>query len=167
MYAIDIRFQEFLHLCKLAKNRDDVDDRILDVSNLIRGVRFGSFTMDLPPSRKSIDTDSRAQEKDQADPKRQKPNPKENGKRHITNDTQHPELKMKDNEDWKKDFVGKHAKLKPFWEGNSGKTKMCVRWHVKGDCFNDCEHSASHVKADKIPSNKLAVMKKYLTKCRD
>ena len=167
LYAIDVRFQEFLHLCKLAKNRDDVDDRILDVSDLIRGVRFGSFMMDLPPNTKPIDTDGRAQEKDEADPKRRKPNPKEDGKRHITNDAQHPELKMKDNEDWKKDFVGKHAKLKPFWEGNSGKARMCVRWHVKGDCFEDCEHAASHVKADKIPSDKLAAMKKFLAKCRD
>jgi hypothetical protein len=74
---------------------------------------------------------------------------------------------MKDNEDWKKDFVGKPAKHKPFWEGNSGKARMCVRWYVKGDCFKDCEHATSHVKADEIPSGKLAAMKKYLAKCRD
>jgi hypothetical protein len=72
---------------------------------------------------------------------------------------------MKDSEDWKKDFVGKHAKLKPSWD--AGKTKMCVRWHVKGDCFRDCEHATSHVAADQIPSDKLAAMKKFLAKCRD
>ena len=74
---------------------------------------------------------------------------------------------MKDNKDWKKDFVGKHAKLKPFSEGNSGKARMCVRWHVKGDCFKDCEHAASHVKADEIPNGKVLAMKKYIAKCRD
>ena len=45
---------------------------------------------------------------------------------------------MKDNEDWKKDFVGKHAKLKPVWEGNSGKSRMNICWHVKGDCTHFC-----------------------------
>ena len=74
---------------------------------------------------------------------------------------------MRENEDWKRDFVCKHAKLKPCWEGNSGKVKMCVHWQVKGDCFRDCKHSASHAKADKVPSCKLAAMKKYLAKCRD
>ena len=55
LYAIDVRFQEFLHLCKLAKRRDDVDDRILDISDLIHGVRFGSFNMELPPNTTSVD----------------------------------------------------------------------------------------------------------------
>ena len=74
---------------------------------------------------------------------------------------------MKENEDWKRDFVGKHAKLKPFWEGQLGKSKMCVRWHVKGGCFKDCKCSASHVKADNIPNENLVAMKKYIAKCRD
>jgi len=165
LYAVDVRFQEFLHLCKLAKNRDDIDDRILDVSDLIKGVRFGSFSMDLPPNTRAIKADRNTREKDEIDPKRRKPNPKEDGKRHTTNDAQHPELKMRDSEDWKRDFVGKHAKLKPSWD--AGKTKMCVRWHIKGDCFRDCEHSAIHVASDQIPSDKLAAMKKFLAKCRD
>ena len=86
------------------------------------------------------------------------PNSKENGKRHITNESQHPELKMKENEVWKRDFVGKHAKLKPCWEGNSG-VKMCTCWHINGDCFKDCKNSTSHVRSCDIPSKKLAAMK--------
>lgn len=66
-----------------------------------------------------------------------------------------------------RDFVDKHAKLKPCWEGNSGKVKMCARWHVIGHCFKDRKHAVSHVKADEIPNGKLACMKKYIAKCRD
>jgi hypothetical protein len=97
LYAVDVRFQEFLHLCKLTKNRDDVDDRILDVSDLVKGVRFGSFSIDLPPNTKAIDAEKPIREKEETNPKRRKLNPKEDGKRHITNDAQHPDLKMKDN----------------------------------------------------------------------
>ena len=74
---------------------------------------------------------------------------------------------MKEEEDWKKDFVGEHTKLKPSWNGPSGKTKMCISWHMKGDCFRDCKHAASHVKADEIPNGKVLAMKKYIAKCRD
>ena len=153
-------------MCKLAKNRDDVDDRILNASDLIQGVWFGGFSMDLPPNTKTIDNGKEAKFGEEGERKKRKPNPKEDGKRHITNEGQHPDLKMKESEDWKKDFVGKHSKIKPFWE-SSGKVRMCVHWHVKGDCFKDCEHSASHVKADDIPEAKLTAMKKYIAKCRD
>ena len=167
LYAVDVRFQEFLHSCKLAKSRDDVDDRILNVSDLIQGVRFGSFNMDLPSNTREVNNVKETQEKEEGERKKRKPNPKEDGKRHIANESQHPDLKMKEGEDWKKDFMGKHTKLKHFWDSPSGKIKMCVRWHVKGDCFKDCEHSASHVRAENIPNDKLLAMKKYIAKCRD
>lgn len=122
--------------------------------------------MDHPPNT-DVNNDRGAQEKEEAELKRHKPNPKEDGKRNIVNDSQHPELKMRENEHWKRDCVGKHAKLKPCWEGISGKVKMCVRWHVIGHCFKDSKHTASHVKADEIPNGKLASIKKYIAKCRD
>ena len=106
LYVIDIRFQEFLHLCKLTKNREDIDNRILNMINLIQGVRLGSFAMDLPPNTKSIDYEKVVNQKEEGEYK-------DDGKRHITNDSQHPELKMKEDEMWKRDIVGKHAKLTP------------------------------------------------------
>ena len=165
LYAVDVRFQEFLHICKLAKNRDDADDRILNASDLIQSVRFGGFSMDLPPNTKSIDNEKEVQQIEDGERKRRRPNPKDDGKRHIINESQHPDLKMKENKDWKKDFVGKHTKLKPLWDSPSGRVKMCIRWHVKGDCFKDCEHSASHIKAEEIPNAKVAAMKKHIAKC--
>lgn len=55
LYTINVRFQEFLQLSKLAKNRDNVNGRILNVSDLIQGVRFGIFSLDLPMKVKSVD----------------------------------------------------------------------------------------------------------------
>ena len=105
----DVRLQEFVHLCKLTKDRDDRDERILNMSNLIQGVIFGSFTMDLPPNTESIDYEKEVWLKEGGECKKRKPNPEEDGKRHITNDFQHTNLKMKENKVWKRDFVGKHT----------------------------------------------------------
>jgi hypothetical protein len=44
---------------------------------------------------------------------------------------------------------------------------MCARWHLKGDCYNNCLRVISHVTNDKIPDNKRAEMVGFLTKCRD
>jgi hypothetical protein len=43
---------------------------------------------------------------------------------------------------------------------------MCVRFHIKGDCFDNCTTKESHVKNDKIPDDKRAAMKEFLAKCR-
>lgn len=40
-------------------------------------------------------------------------NLKEYAKQHLIKEKQHPESKTKKNEDWKKGFVGKHAKFNP------------------------------------------------------
>lgn len=70
--------------------------------------------MDLPPNTKSIDYKKKVQQREEGECKKHKPNPNEDGKRCIINDLQHPELKIKESEDWKRGFVDKHAKLNPF-----------------------------------------------------
>ena len=166
LYTVDVKFQEFLHSCKLAKNRDDVDDRILNVSDLIQAVRFGGFSMDLPPNTRILSNDKVSQEIKEGERKKQKPNPREDGKRPVVNKNQNPELKMKTGKDWKKDFVGKHAKFKPAWEGNSSKVKMCPRWHSRRDCFKDCNNAASHVPSHEIPAEKKTSYCNYLKRLR-
>lgn len=52
LYTVNVRFQEFHHLCKLPKKRDDVDDRVLIMNDIIQGVRLGGFSMELPPNAK-------------------------------------------------------------------------------------------------------------------
>jgi hypothetical protein len=43
---------------------------------------------------------------------------------------------------------------------------MCARFHIKGDCFDNCTRKESHVTNDKIPDDKRAAMTEFLAKCR-
>ena len=43
---------------------------------------------------------------------------------------------------------------------------MCARFHIKGNCFDNCKRKESHITNDKIPDDKRAAMKEFLTKCR-
>ena len=81
----------------------------------------------------------------------------------VTNDDQEREFKMKSKENWLDNFRGQLHGDKPFWDQNK---KMCTRWHIRGDCFKDCQSKASHVGKDKIPGDKKEAMKKYIKKVR-
>jgi len=52
LFTVDTRNQLWLKDCKSAKNRDEVDDSIIDFRSLISQVNFGSFHMSLPPTSK-------------------------------------------------------------------------------------------------------------------
>lgn len=71
---------------------------ILNMSDLIQGVMFGVFSIDLLPYANSINDEKELEEKDVGEQKKHKPNLKEDGKRHIINENHHPELKMKEME---------------------------------------------------------------------
>ena len=50
LFAVDTRNQLWLKNCKSAKNRNEVDDLIIDFCSLMSQVNFGSFHMSLPPT---------------------------------------------------------------------------------------------------------------------
>jgi hypothetical protein len=54
---------------------------------------------------------------------------------------------------WKDTFGKQFPRDRPSWEG---KVKMCMRWHIKGNCYDNCARVTSHVTKDKIPANKKA-----------
>ncbi len=57
LFAIDKCFQRWLNECKQAQIlRADVNDRIIDFSNVIELVLNGTFSMPLPPSFKRINS---------------------------------------------------------------------------------------------------------------
>jgi hypothetical protein len=43
---------------------------------------------------------------------------------------------------------------------------MCTRWHLKGDCYDNCARAVSHVTNDNIPDKKRAEFLTFLSKCR-
>ena len=50
LYAVDTIIQRLLSLCKRASDRLEVNDRIVDLSDLIEDILNGRFQMNLPPS---------------------------------------------------------------------------------------------------------------------
>ena len=74
------------------------------------------------------------------------------------------DLAVKPGKLWVETFSKKLPKDRPSWDG---KINMCARWHIKGDCFDNCSHKESHVGKDKIPADKKASFLTYMSKCRE
>ena len=59
MFAIDQRVQRWLKLCKRAENsRNKVNDKCLDLDEVIEQVLNGTFTMTLPPAFMKVKTEA-------------------------------------------------------------------------------------------------------------
>jgi hypothetical protein len=72
-----------------------------------------------------------------------------NGNRNqVTNSAQDEDFAVADGKTWKETFSKQFLQDRPIWEG---KIKMCARWHIKGDCYNNCLHIASHITKTKSP----------------
>ena len=173
MYAIDIRFQRWLAECKRASDRCEVDDRIIDLSEIGNDICNSRFFVNLPPSF-SRPHDSIEDEKPsgsggaQGGGRKRKSDKDEkdgNKKKQVQNDDQIEEFKLKDGESWRNDFCGKCVDFRPTWKGME-KVKMCPRWHTKGDCFEDCRHKESHVGSSEVNDREKTEYKKYLKKVR-
>ena len=54
LYAVDTRVQYWLQECRKARERYEVNDRILDFDDLIRDVLFNRSIGELPPSFTSV-----------------------------------------------------------------------------------------------------------------
>ncbi len=83
----------------------------------------------------------------------------------MRNTAQDEDFKVKTGETWKDTFSKQLPYDRPFWDEES-KVKICARWMIKGDCFDNCARSASHVTKDKIPSDKKASFLAFMKKCR-
>ena len=153
-------------------------DYVLDFENLLEQVFNGNFHMVLPMSFKKIEVESKSDSSSKRtlaggnisnDPD---PNPKK-GKRKsedgngnlVSNSAQDEEFKVRTGETWKDTFSKQFPLDRPFWD-EASKVKICARWHIKGDCFDNCARKASHVTKDKMPSDKRASFLAFMKKCR-
>jgi hypothetical protein len=69
----------------------------------------------------------------------------------VKNTTQPDEFKLTASKNWKEHFANILPHNRPAWRE---KVRMCTRWHLKGDCYDNCLRVISHVTNDKIPDNK-------------
>jgi len=173
LLAVDTRFQIWLTDCKLAKNRDEVDDSIIDFRPHVNEVIFGSFHMILPPTfsmkspkaTKSSGPENIGNHRDADEDKRDKKRGKGNDDAAcslVKNESPHGKICMPANEKWVANFAGKQLDQHPQW---NDKYTCCPRWFLQKYCFSDCPNKESHVPADKIPPPILQQMLAWVKAC--
>lgn len=168
LYAIDIQAQRWVSQCRDAKgDRSTVDDDIVDFSDIMEQVLNGNFDRKLPPTfslRSSTSTSELIEDVERPPSKRNKKSGGDGQKPDsIKNPKQCDKFKMRTDEDWSIFKNKKTLKWIPEWDE---KSKMCPRWHSRGDCFKDCNNAASHVPCHEIPAEKKTSYCNYLKRLR-
>ena len=171
LYALEIRIQRWKGECQQEKDRSCVNDRIVDFDDVVEQVLNSSLNIVLPPTFvKPTEQEQTGSGAGGASNKKEKENKKrkerENNanERMTKNEAPITEFLMSEGEDWRRDYAGKNTKDRPKWDKE---TFMCVRWYVRGECFNDCNNKNSHSKADDVPQEKKDAFSTYLKKIRD
>ncbi len=81
----------------------------------------------------------------------------------VENKTQDKYFVPKEGKTWKDTISKQFPQDRPTWDE---KVKMYARWHIKGNCYNNCARVISHVTKDKIPADKKADFLAFMKKCR-
>jgi hypothetical protein len=169
LYFIDTRVQRWMRSLENAVDRYDVDDSLVDFNGVVNDVLDSRLLLTLPPCFVSPpnETDPSTQGGGTGGGGRGKKRKAQGGNevtpeddRRIPNKDQHPELAMKETDNW--DTLCRDASERPKWDDNNPRSLTCLRWHVKGYCFDECRQRASHVPKDKIPPRKVREMKDFL-----
>ena len=171
LFAIDRRVQRWLTMCELASvSRSQVDDRVLLFDAIVEDILNGQFHLSLPATFKKINNSNSitvaAKDDETKDSggggKRRKKN-QEAGNA-VKNNEQLKEFKPASGESWDKNFRSQCPKERPDFDKDS---KMCARWHIKGDCFDSCPRALSHVPGSKVTNKQKGDFIAFMNKCRE
>ncbi len=176
LFPVDQRVQRWLSLCKqVSFSCTQVIDNILEFEVLLEQVLNGVFNLNLPAAFKKIKNPTKTaavnenkqaaagnNEKGNGGNRRKRKNENGNGNL-VKNKTQVKDFVPKEGETWKDIFSKHFLQDRPTWDG---KVKMCARWHIKGDCYDNSARVISHVTKDKIPADKKAGLLTFMKKCR-
>jgi hypothetical protein len=180
LWAVCNRVQTFLTSCMQARDRDDIEDDIIEFTSDHRDILLDRFNPTLPPCFKEVKNkaetgkDPDNENKNKKSKKSKKRKTDQDGKQQrkqggqpsnsemtVKNEHQCEESKLKEGKRWS---IFKAA-------GNSDRAQlnglpMCARWHTRGSCFLDCKNKASHVKYSEIPGDVKAAHLKWMKKVR-
>ena len=120
LFAADGKLQNYLENCRMAEDRTEVDDSILNFNEIVRDIANNRFFIDLPPSfspeeeRVCVVTPSASSEK-----KRKR---EDDDNERVPNKYPVPGVGLEKGEVFSSTFGGKLINLRPKW----GSKKMCV-----------------------------------------
>ena len=81
----------------------------------------------------------------------------------MKNSVKDEDFNLRTGETWRDTFSKQFPQNRPTWVDE---IKMSVRWHIKGDCYDNCARAISHVSKDKIPADRKADFLTFMSKCR-
>ncbi len=178
LLAVCNRVQTFLTSCMQARDRDNIEDDIIEFTSDHRDIVLNRFNSTLPPCFKEVknkaetgkDPDNKNKNKkgkiskkrktdqDRKQQRKQGGQPS-NSEMTVKNEHQCEEFKLKEGKQWS---IFKAA-------GNLDRAQlnglpMCACWHTRGSCFLDCKNRASYVKCSEIPGDVKAAHLKWMKK---
>ena len=134
--SIDTRVNCWLQDCATKPFRCNVDDELVDFTDIQKAIRIRQFSFTLPPSiRSHISSSSKRQ-----DPPSNLDDGREQKRQPIQNPKKNNRWKLRDGEDYREIFADKHIGKRPSWNG----VNICPRWHIRGVCFSGCNLSETH-----------------------
>ena len=175
LYCVDTRVQRYLGQCKRLNDREDVNENLVKFDDITENSLNQCFNITLPVAfqfmqDKGNENKNHVLLKSPGKKRKRKDGaPKDGATNRVQNTDQDDDFKMKPEESWKKHWAGKLNGDKPFWDKTKcekNDCQMCPRFHIRGDCFDDCYNKESHVSKDKIPADRKHAMKEYMKKVR-
>ena len=152
LFALDTRINLWLESCESCKFRDEVDDSLIDFTEILHKVRTRNFSHKLPLSIREVLNEETRQNEGKPDnmgplQKRQRQNqPTPNNDKTVNSGTI---------DKWMVNEPTYSTKLR---SGSSLKTRplmndvpICHRWHSKGYCFDNCNNKTTHIASSSLP----------------
>ena len=136
------------------------------MSTIINAVLNSTFNICLPPTFTKVNSSTKSANKKEEDSKHKQRSDGSNGKggkkcksedgeegkgNIVQNSSQPTEFKLTTGKSWKDNFANILPHDCPAWTDN---IRMCMQWHIRGDCCNGCSRAISHITSDKIPEAK-------------
>jgi hypothetical protein len=170
MFVVDTRFQPWLDECMSLTCRTQVDDSMLNFSQLIENVRFGTFFVQLPStfidatnadskSGKGGNNSNKRSAEDKDEDNKNGGKKKKRKATKVDNPSPPDSCKLQTGETWATHFANKGFNDQVDW---NGECKMCPRWFIRSFCFDDCSNRDSHVKSEEIPADKLTAFQQFM-----
>ena len=150
-FALDTCFFRWMEQCKQTKDREDVNDQLLNFSTMLDSVLIDQFYQTLPSTMELVSDKSSPSSSVGDNPKLQR-----NQRRIVITKIEKLTTKSlfkngfcKEGEDYRVNFAGKHLTRRP----KISNFQMCVGLHTKDFCFADCINKSSHIPCQDLPQN--------------
>jgi hypothetical protein len=133
IYAVDDRIYQWLRQCSAADAVTDTDLELVDFGSLFKDILLSRFDITLPPNISKV---KNIEKPSDAENKKLRASPVM-----VRNHKQINEWKVRSSERWDTVFRAKSRHGPTLSIGG----KPCLKYHVKGFCFEDCGLAESHM----------------------